>query len=90
MTLQGTDKYGDEFKRTYNDFHFRKLKEDNYVCNICHGAGAKIEFEYVTRDYRSPRTKKICKNLQAHRHCVWICPDCLDNLVNKSRSLVKE
>lgn len=90
MSEQGVDKYGAEFKRTHNDFRFRKLEQDNCVCSICHGTGAKIEFEYVTRNYASARKKgKICDTLQAHRHSFWICQRCTDNLVNKSHGLVK-
>ena len=89
MTEQGTDKYGAEYKRTSNDFRFRKLKQDNCVCSICHGCGATIEFEYVTRNYQSARSKKICKTLQAHGHSFWICPTCIKNLVEKSKGLVK-
>lgn len=89
MIEQGIDRYGAEYKRTSNDFHIRKLEQDNCVCSICHGTGAKIEFEYVTRNYESPRTKKICKTLQAHGHSFWICNKCIENLVNKSQGLVK-
>ena len=89
MKESGVDKYGAEFKRTPNDFHFRKLEQDNCVCSICHGTGAKIEFRYVTRNYESARQKgKICKELQAHEHSFWICPVCAENLVNKSDGLV--
>lgn len=81
MSEHGIDEYGAKFKRTSNDFCFRWLEEDNCVCCICHGTGAKIEFRYVTRDYESARRKgKICKNLQAHEHSFWICPKCSDNL----------
>jgi RNA polymerase subunit RPABC4/transcription elongation factor Spt4 len=90
MTESGTDRYGAEYKRTSNDFHFRLLEQDNCVCSICHGTGAKVEFRYVTRDYESARRKgKICKTLQAHEHSFWICPVCVENLVKKSRGLVK-
>ena len=86
----GTDSYGAEYKRTPNDFVFRRLKQDNCICSICHGTGAVMEFEYVTRNYESARRKgKICKTLQAHGHRFWICPHCIDNLVNKSKGLVK-
>lgn len=89
-TEQGTDGCGAEYKRTSNDFHFRWLEQDNCVCSICHGIGAKIEFEYVTRDYASNNRKgKICKTLQAHRHSFWICPTCLTNL-NKKAENVKD
>lgn len=94
MTEQGTDSYGAEYKRTSNDFHFRWLEQDNCVCGICHGTGAKIEFEYVTRNYESARRKgKICKTLQAHGHSFWICPTCLTNLNQKAekvKDLVKD
>lgn len=90
MIETGIDKYGAEYKRTSNDFHFRELGQDNCVCNICHGTGAIIEFEYVTRNYESARRKgKICDKLQAHGHSLWICPTCIDNLVKKSKGLVK-
>ena len=59
MTEQGTDRYGAEYKRTSNDFHFRLLEQDNCVCSICHATGAKIEFEYVTRNYESARQKGV-------------------------------
>ena len=88
--MNGIDSYGAEYKRTPNDFRFRRLEQDNCVCSICHGTGAVIEFEYVTRNYASARRKgKICKNLQAHGHSFWICQYCIDNLVNKSKGLVK-
>ena len=62
MIDQGKDRYGAEYKRTSNDFHFRRLEHDNRICSICHGTGAKIEFEYVTRNYESAKQKgKICK-----------------------------
>jgi len=89
MIEQGTEKGGWEYKRTSNDFHLRKLEQDNCVCSICHGSGAKIEFEYVTRNYQSPRTKKICKTLQAHGHSFWICPTCIKNMVSKSRGILE-
>ena len=89
MTEQGTEAGGWEYKRTSNDFHFRRLEHDNCVCSICHGNGAKIEFEYVTRNYQSPRTKKICKTLQAHGHSFWICPTCIKNMVSKSRGILE-
>lgn len=76
----GTDRYGAEFKRTSNDFRLRYLTQDNCVCGICHGVGAKWEFVYVTRNYRNPRTKRICKTLQAEARSFWICPRCLENL----------
>lgn len=76
----GTDRYGAEFKRTPNDFRLRYLTQDNCVCGICHGTGAKWEFVYVTRNYRNPITKRICKTLQAKAHSFWICPRCLENL----------
>lgn len=90
MIEQGNDRYGAEYKRTDNDFHFKWLEQDNCVCNICHGTGAKIEFRYITRDYASDRQKnKICKTLQAHEHSFWICPKCLDNL-NTKKSAINE
>lgn len=86
---QGTDNYGAEFKRTSSDFNFRVLTQDNCVCNICHGTGARIEFEYVTRNYESARSKgKICDSLQAHEHSFWICPACIENMVCKSKGLI--
>lgn len=89
MIAHGIDGYGAEYKRTPNDFHFRRLEQDNCICSICHGTGAKIEFEYVTRNYESARRKgKICENLQAHGHRFWICPACIKNLVIKSNGLV--
>ena len=90
MVEQGRDSFLDvEYKRTSNDFHFRRLEQNNCCCSICHGIGAVIEFQYVTRDYQSPRTKRICKKLQAHGHSFWICSKCIDSLVNASRGLVK-
>ena len=80
MTEQGTDWLGAEYKRTDHDFTFRHLQQDNCCCSVCHGTGAKWEFGYVTRNYQSPRTKKICKTLQAHGHSFWICQRCLDNM----------
>lgn len=88
MIQTGVDKYGAEFKRTSNDFGFRWLEQDNCVCSICHGTGAKIEFEYVTRNYESAKRRgKICKNLQAHGHSFWICPVCLRNLNAKAEKV---
>lgn len=84
MIEQGRDRLDVEYKRTSNDFHFRWLENDNCACSICHGVGAKIEFEYVTRNYQSSRTKKICKTLQEHGHSFWICPTCLENLLDKA------
>lgn len=83
MTEQGTEN-GWEYKRTSFDFKFRWLEQDNCVCSVCHGSGAKIEFEYVTRNYQSPRTKKICKTLQAHSHSFWICRKCIKNMNEKA------
>lgn len=87
MTEHGTDVDGCEYKRTSNDFHFRWLEESNCICSICHGTGAKIEFRYVTRNYASPRTNKICKTLQAHEHSFWICPICLLKLDSKANTI---
>ena len=90
MTEQGTDIGGWEYKRTPNDFHFRWLEQNNCICSVCHGTGAKIEFRYVTRDYESARRKgKICKNLQAHEHSFWICPKCIESL-NRAKSIINE
>ena len=92
MIEQVTDRYGAEYKRTSNDFNFRWLEQDNCVCSICHGTGAKIEFEYVTRNY-ADRKGKIHDTLQAHSHSFWICPICLiklENKVNKVKELVKD
>lgn len=94
VSEQGTDKYGAEYRRTTRDFRFRILEQDNCVCSVCHGTGAKIEFEYVTRNYESARKKGlICKGLQAHGHNVWICPTCLTNMFRKAekvKELVKD
>ena len=89
MIKQGVDNYGAEYKRTTHDFSFKFLTQDNCVCNICHGTGAKWGFRYVTRNYQSPRTKKICKTLQAHEHSFWICPECLQNLTELTGVQVK-
>lgn len=84
MTEQGTDRYGVEYKRTNNDFHVRYLEQDNGLCSVCHGTGAKIEIRYIVRNYESARVKKkICKNLQAHERSLWICPKCIDNFKQK-------
>ena len=84
MTEQGTDRYGAEYKRTDNDFHVKYLEQDNGVCSVCHGTGAKIEIRYVVRNYESARVKKkICKNLQAHERSLWICPKCIKNFKQK-------
>ena len=88
MTEQGTEAGGWEYKRTSNDFHFRKLEQNNCVCSVCHGSGAKIEFRYVTRNYASAKGR-ICKTLQAHEHSFWICSICAENLTKKSQGLVK-
>lgn len=80
----GTDDFGAEYKRTQNDFHLRFLTQENCVCGICHGCGAKWEFRYVTRNYKSPRTGKICKTLQAHEHSFWLCPKCLENMAKNT------
>ena len=42
MAEQGTDRYGAEYKRTDNDFHIRYLEQDNGICSVCHGTGAKM------------------------------------------------
>jgi len=84
MTEQGIDRYGAEYKRNNNDFHVRYLEQDNGICSVCHGTGAKIEIRYVVRNYESARVKKkICKNLQAHERSLWICPKCIDNFKQK-------
>lgn len=44
MKETGIDNFGAEYKRTEKDFNFRWLEQDNGICNICHGTGAKIEF----------------------------------------------
>ena len=81
MTVeQGVDKLGCEYKRTNHDFIVKPLAQDNCICNICHGTGAKWAVRYVTRDYASDRQKnRICNTLQAHGHNFWICPACLEN-----------
>ena len=90
MTEQGTDRYGAEYKRTDNDFHVKYLEQDNGVCSVCHGTGAKIEIRYVVRNYESARVKKkICKNLQTHERSLWICPKCIKNFKQKS-SVIRE
>jgi len=87
MTEQGTDRYGAEYKRTDNDFHVRYLEQDNGICSVCHGTGAKLEIRYVTRNYQSGKTKKICKNLQPHEHSLWICPKCVSSF-NRKKSAI--
>lgn len=62
MIKQGVDDYGAEYKRTSHDFSFKFLTQDNCVCNICHGIGAKWGFRYVTRNYQSPRTKRFARH----------------------------
>ena len=89
MTEQGTEASGWEYKRTSNDFHFRKLEQNNCVCSVCHGSGAKIEFRYVTRNYAGAKGR-ICKTLQAHEHSFWICSICAENLAWQFRGLVKD
>lgn len=84
MAEQGTDRHGVEYKRTNNDFHVKYLAQDNGLCSVCHGTGAKIEIRYIVRNYESARVKKkICKNLQAHERSLWICPKCIDNFKQK-------
>jgi hypothetical protein len=85
MIEQGKDRYGAEYKRTPNDFHFKWLEQDNCICSICHGTGAKIEFRYITRDYS--KGKKIYEELQAHERSFWICIKCLNNLRTKQSVL---
>lgn len=80
----GTDDFGAEYKRTQNDFHLRFLTQENCACSICHGCGAKWEFRYVTRNYKSHRTGKICKTLQANEHSFWLCPKCLENMAKNT------
>lgn len=80
MTEQGIDSFGCEYKRTEHDFVFRHIQQENCCCSICHGTGAKYKFRYVIRNYKSPRTAKICKTLQAHERSFWICQECLDNM----------
>lgn len=81
MIEKGVDNYGAEYKRTPNDFSFGLLTQENCVCDICHGTGAKWKFRYVTRNYKSDKTERICKTLQAHEHIFWICPKCLQNFI---------
>lgn len=89
MNETGTDKYGSEFARSTEDFNFKKLTQNNCICNICHGTDAEIEFNYVTRDYSSKHSKRvICKTLQTHEHGFWICPKCLENLLNSNDKLI--
>lgn len=84
MTEQGTDRYGAEYKRTDHDFRIMYLEQDNFICSICHGTGAKIEVQFVVRNYESARVKnKICKRLQAHERWIWICPKCINNFKQK-------
>lgn len=90
MKERGIDLLGAEYKRTEHDFFFRHLEQDNCCCSICHGTGAKWEFRYVTRNYQSPRTKKICKTLQAHEHSLWICPRCLENMKEITGLVIEE
>lgn len=80
ITEHGKDEYGAEYKRTSNDFHFRRLEQSNCVCTICHGTGAVLEFRYIMRDYESRRRERICKTLQAHERSFWICQKCMFNL----------
>jgi len=87
MNEQGMDRYGAEYKRSDNDFHVRYLEQDNCVCSVCHGTGAKLEIRYITRDYQNGRTKKICENLQSHEHSLWICPKCVSTF-NRKKSAV--
>ena len=81
MIEQGIDNYYAEYMRTSNDFRLRRLDQDNCVCSICHGTGAKWAFGYVIRDYESDTQKrKICDTLQAHGRSFWICQRCIENL----------
>ena len=84
MNEEGIDRYGAEYKRTDNDFHVRYLEQDNALCSVCHGVGAKLEIRYVIRNYESAKVRKrICKNLQAHERSVWICPKCINAFKQK-------
>jgi len=88
MTETGVDRYSAEYKRSENDFRIKWLEQDNCVCSICHGTGAKVEIRYITRDY-ADRRGKIQDELQAHEHSVWICRKCLANF-NQKRSVLNE
>jgi hypothetical protein len=85
---KGVDGHGFDYKRAENDFGFRRLGAYS-ACSVCHGTGAIIEFSYVTRNYQSPRTKKICKTLQEHEHSFWICPACADNMIERGKGILK-
>ena len=85
---KGVDRLGIAYKRTTNDFNFRRLGALG-ACSICHGTGPIIEFRYVTRNYQSPRTKKICKTLQEHEHSFWICTACANNMIERAKGILK-
>ncbi len=90
MIKKGIDKYGAEYKRTPMDFTIKKLEQDNCVCSVCHGTGAVLSVSYVTRNYESAINRgKICKNLQAHGHSLWICRECLDNFRTKAKGVLE-
>lgn len=88
MIKRGRDNYGAEYERKSDDFGYQILFADNCACSICHGTGARIDFEYVIRDYKG-KDGNICKKLQTHRRNFWICPECIENLMHATKGLVK-
>ena len=62
-------------------FSIEISKADNCFCNICHRTGRVAMISYYTQNYASNKRKgKICKTLQKHPHCIWICEKCMNDL----------
>lgn len=87
---KGVDRLGAEYARASDDFKFTVLNGETHMCSICHGTGAKLQIEGMIRDYASDKNPKhICKTLQKHPFCLWICPTCYETL-KRARSMVDE
>ena len=83
MSEKGKDRCDLEYERSEDDFNFKWIAQDNAICDVCHGIGAKVEFSCTQRDYASDKTRKICKTLQTHKNALWICPTCMKTLMQK-------
>ena len=61
-------------------FNMGYSSTESCQCDICHRTGKVLKVEYYTKNYRSERTGKICETLQKHRHSIWICKKCFQDL----------
>lgn len=70
-----------------------EIEYDNgYVnCDICHQHENKkvAKIHYHTRNWVG-KNGRVCKKLQKHERCIWICTDCIEKFDKAWKRTEKE